>query len=149
MRAIIQPCRPRLWPWQLGWNATRAAGSLAYDAAVLQLILNGIGHIGMPRGATSDAGRSVRIRAQAQERSVRRRVDPDTFGHVFQVAPSIPRRARKQSVVPRQGIMLAVFRVVPKINIKFLSEFGVQTAGYFGDQRLSPIRSYPDYNLVW
>ena len=99
----------------------------AYDAAVLQLILNGIGHIGMRRGATSDAGRSVQIRAQAQERSVRRRVDLDTFGHVFQVAPSIPRRGRKQSVVPRQGIVLAVFRIVPKVDIKFLSEFWGQT----------------------
>ena len=96
----------------------------AYDAAVLQL---NIGHIGMRRGATSDAGRSVQIRAQAQERSVRRRVDLDTFGHVFQVAPSIPRRARKQSVVPRQGIMVAVFRIVPRIDIKFLGEFRVQT----------------------
>ena len=48
------------------------------------------------------------------------------------LAASIPRRARKQSVVPRQGIMLAVFRVVPKINIKFLSEFWVQTADILG-----------------
>ena len=64
--------------------------ALAYDAAVLQLILKGIGHIGMRRGATSDAGRSVQIRAQAQERSVRRRVDLDTFGHVFRLRPQYP-----------------------------------------------------------
>jgi hypothetical protein len=37
------------------------------------------------------------------------------------LAASIPRHARKQSVVPRQGIMLAVFGVVPKINIKSCS----------------------------
>ena len=48
------------------------------------------------------------------------------------LAASIPRRVRKQSVVPRQAIMLAVFRVVPKINIKFLSEFWVQTAEILG-----------------
>ena len=45
--------------------------------------------------------------------------------------------------------MLAVFRVVGKINIIFLSEFSGPDSGYFGDQRLSPMRSYPDYNLVW
>jgi hypothetical protein len=60
----------------------RAAG-----ASALQLILNGIDHIGMRRGATSGAGRSVQIRAQAQERSVRRRVGPDTFRHALKVAP--------------------------------------------------------------
>jgi hypothetical protein len=81
----------------------------------------------MRRGATSGAGRSVQIRAQAQERSVRRRVDLDTFGYVFQVAPSIPRRGRKHSVVPRQGIVLAVVRIEPRVDIKFLSEFRGQT----------------------
>ena len=80
-----------LRPGQLGGQRKSPRGVGKHqpnDAAVLQLILNGIGHIGMRRGATSGAGRSVQIRAQAQERSVRRRVDLDTFGHVFQVAPS-------------------------------------------------------------
>jgi hypothetical protein len=31
-------------------------------------------------------------------------------------------------VVPRQGIVLAIFRIVPKVDIKFLSEFWVQTS---------------------
>jgi hypothetical protein len=43
-------------------------------------------------------------------------------------AISMPRCGRKQSVVSRQGVVLAVFRVVPKINIKFLSEFWGQTS---------------------
>ena len=30
-------------------------------------------------------------------------------------------------MVPRQGIVLAVFRIVPKVDIKFLSEFWGQT----------------------
>ena len=48
-------------------------------------------------------------------------------GMFFKVAPSIPRRGRKQSVIPRQAIVLAVFRIVPKVDIKFLSEFRGQT----------------------
>ena len=61
----------------------------AYDAAVLQLILNSIGHIGMRRGATSDAGRSVQIRAQAQERSVRRRILPGMFSRLRPQYPDV------------------------------------------------------------
>jgi hypothetical protein len=102
------------------------------------------------RGATSDAGRSGQIRARAQERSVRRRVDLDIFGHVFKVAPSLPRRGRKQSVVSRQGIVpaVAVFRIQPKVDIKFLSEFWSDIASAWG-QRLTPIRSCPGCNLEW
>ena len=37
-------------------------------------------------------------------------------------------------MVPRQGIVLAaaVFRIVPKVDIKFLSEFRVQTSPLCG-----------------
>ena len=39
------------------------------------------------------------------------------------LAASIPRRGRKQSVIPRQGMVLTVFRIGPSVDIKFLGKF--------------------------
>ena len=52
-------------------------------------------------------------------------------------------------MVPRQGIMLAVFHVEPIINIKFLSEFWVQTAEISGCRPFDHILTISEFGEIF
>jgi hypothetical protein len=69
-------------------------------------------------------------------------VKPKRGDHDY-AACSIPRRGRKQSVVPRQGKMLAVFRIVPSVDIKFVGKFWGQTTDMVGVSGCRPFDHVP------